>query len=407
MSASLATTVSQITNTGALDDYLTKFSETSLFKYDYKQITPFAKHTTMLNFNEKVDFGRTLTVKFPYLGDLLSSATIWFQLPPLSLAPQSTYTGWVQTVGYAMVDTVEIWFGDSLIDRQTGRAMEMMDYLTTNPSKKKARDKAVGRYDNVNVLIHDALGYQNLYIPLQFWFTKKLSMALPMLTLGGIDIQIKLKLKPFNQCVTYDGPVEPTAVPIHNSGLVVDFIMLSDMEKQAYKEEPQVYLIEQQQELTIEIPQGLTTSRFTVDFNKCVKELVWALCEVDSEDNNDPFNYGLRDPTYQGGEFLETVSVLFDSKTRFEQLPESYFRLHLPQKYHSYAGDRNIYVLPFAEFPELNQPSGTVNFSRYDAIELALDFVDAIPQCRMFVVGTNYNILTINPGGAVQLEFLS
>ena len=397
----------QITNTGGLDDYLTKYPETSLFSYNYKQTTPYAKHTTMLSFNEKVDFGRTITVTLPPLGDLVNDISLYFQLPPLSLPTGSRYVGYTQTVGYAMIDYVEVRIGEQTIGRQSGLALEMMDFLTTPPGKARSRGKSVGRYDNANVIPINALTPQSIYVPLQFWFNKKVSASLPMLTLAGQTVKLVVKLKPFADLVSYDGDVAPVPIPISQSGVLVDYYILSESERKTYKEEEQEYLIEEWQEMTVEIPMGMTTSRFKIDFNKCVKEFVWALAETAAEFKKDYFKIGRREAAYQGGELLEFISLTFDGKERMEKLPESYYRMVLPEKYHSFAGDRNIYTLSFSEFPELNQPSGTANFSRYDNVELVLDFIDSVPQCRLHVLGVSYNRLTLSPDGGVQLEFLT
>jgi len=407
MANSIMATTMQITNTGGLDEFLTKFPETSLFPYNYKQITPFAKHTTMLPFNEKVDFGRTLTITIPSLGDLVNSIYLYFQLPPLTLPPGSTFVGYTQSIAYAMIESVEIRIGEQTIDRQTGLFMEVMDYLTTNANKAESHYKQIGRYDTVNVLPINALSPQSIYIPLKFWFNNKLSQGLPMLTLAGQIVKLIVKLKPFSSIVTFDGQIPPIPIPIAQSGVIIDYHILSESERIDYKEETQEYLIEQWQEIVYEIPQGMSTSRFRLEFTKCIKEIVWAICETESVSNNDFFNFGRRENAYQGGEFLEFISLSFDGKERFEKLPESYFRIVLPQRHHSYAGNRNIYTLPFAEYPEANQPSGTANFSRYDSVELGLDFIDSVPGCRLYVLGINYNRLTISPDGTVQLEFLT
>lgn len=407
MSDSVIATTMQITNTGGLDRYLTGHPETSLFTYNYRRITPFAKHTIMVPFNEKVAFGKTLTATVPFLGDLVHTMYLYFRLPQLSPPPSgSTFLGWTNSVGYAMVESVQIRIGETIIDQQNGLFMEVMDYLNTGVNKSEARNKCVGRYDTINVLPIDALGEQDIYLPLQFWFNKKLFSALPMISLTGQSVKIVVKLKPFGQIVNYDGPTEPVPYPIQDSGIIADYYMLSEPERTSFKTEEQDYLIEQWQWQTFEIPAGITTSRFTLDFTQCVKEIVFVLTETESEDNNDFFNFGRLDPVQLGGEFLTRIGLAFDGKTRLDKLPESFYRMVTPQRNHTVAGNRNIYVISFAENPEVNQPTGTANFSRYDSVELLLDFVDNLPQCRLHILGIIYNKINIAPDG-IQIEFLN
>ena len=112
MSNSVITTTMQITRTGGLDEYLTDNPETSLFTYAYRRITPFAKNTLMIPFNEKVSFGKTITATVPFLGDLVHTLHLYFRLPQLSPPPPgSTYLGWVNSIGYAMIESVQIRIG--------------------------------------------------------------------------------------------------------------------------------------------------------------------------------------------------------------------------------------------------------------------------------------------------------
>src|SRR6478609_3985915 len=417
MSNSVITASMQLNNTAGLDDYLTVRPKemldsnttapnyASLFSYNYKRITPFAKHTIYIPFNENVDFGRTITTTVPYLGDILHTVHLYFRLPQLSLPPVgSNYIGWVNSIGYAMIESVQIRIGETIFDEHNGLFMEVMDYISVSSNKTEARSKSVGRYDNANVLAMNANGEQDIYVPLQFWFNKKLFSGIPMPSLSGQSVKIYVKLKPFQNVVTYDGDVLPVEMPIQESGVMLDYYLLSEPEKNMLKTDVQEYLIEQWQYESFDIAAGISTSRFSLDFTKCVKELVFVLTETESEDNNDCFNFGRRDKDFQGGEFLERIGLAFDGKIREEKRPESFYRVITPQRFHTYGGNRNIYVISFAENPEINQPTGAVNFSRYDNIELLLDFIDNVPQCRLHVLAVVYNKINIDPVDGIQIE---
>jgi hypothetical protein len=406
MSNTITTAAKQIEAVGGLDAYLTQNPQFSLFSYSYHQIAPYAKNTAIISFNEVVDWGKTLTATVPYGGDLFNTVLLYFRLPPLTLPEGSNFIGYTNAIGYAMIDTVQIRIGEVVIDTHPGRYMEMKDYLETNVDKKEARYKSVGRYDTVNVLSQNSLGPQDIYVPLQFWFTKKLFSSIPMITLQGQPVKITVKLKPFLKCVTYDGIVPPVQIPLMDGNIIADFYLLSEAEKVDFRNTEQSYLIDQWQWQEQEINAGTTATRIPLEFTRCCKELVFAVVEMDSEENNDPFNYGRRDAAFRSGEFLEKIGLNFDGKERFNKLPESYYRLVTPQRYHSFAGNRNIYVIPFASNPEVNQPSGTVNFSRYDNVELLLDFIDAVPRCKVLILSVAFNRLVLSPD-ALQIEFLN
>jgi hypothetical protein len=410
MSNSIIAATMQVSNVGGMDQYLTGNPQTSFFTYAYKQITPFAKNTIMIPFNEKVTFGKTITATVPYTGDVLNTVYLYFRLPQLTPPEGSTFLGWTNTVGYAMIESVEVRIGETVFDRHNGLFMEIMDDLTTPETKKLSRNKSIGRYDTVSVLPINALGSQDIYIPLQFWFNKKLSSSLPIASLSTNQVKFVVKLRPFDSLVTYDGPnAGDPYVPL-DSGVILDYYVLSENEKFALYQnpgDPPTYLFEQWQCETYEISAGTTSNRFSLDFVNCVKEIIFVLVETESEKNNDYFNFGRRDPATMGGELVAKIGLAFDGKERFAKLPESFYRMMTVQRYHSFAGLRNIYCVPFAEFPELNQPSSTTNFSKYDTVELLLDFIDSVPSCRLHILAINYNRFVVQPNEGIQIQFIS
>ena len=74
MANSIIATNQQVTqyNPVGMEKYLTMNARNSLFAYNYSQVTKSAKHTVNVPFNEKVDFGRTVTAVLPFFGDLIS-----------------------------------------------------------------------------------------------------------------------------------------------------------------------------------------------------------------------------------------------------------------------------------------------------------------------------------------------
>lgn len=410
MSNSVVTATMQLARPAAgLENYLTGDPKQSLFSaYEYRQHTPYAKNSTIVSFNEKIGYGKTLTaVVPPNAGDLIQDIRLFFRLPALPLPMGSTYIGYTNTIGHAMIESVELRIGEEIIVSRSGVFLDCLNYLETSASRQPASWKNIGRYDTVNVLQSNALSPQDVYVSLNLWLDKRPASALPLLKLSGLPVRIVVRLKPFASCVTYDGPDPPAECPPLDAGLLVDYYVLSDEEKCDFHEEDQTYLIEQWQIDRFDIAPGMASNRFPLDFNLSVKELVWVFVEQESEDNNDFFNYGRRDPLNQGGEFISTFSFLLDGKERVGKLPESVARELWPQRYHTFAGNRNIYILPFAEFPEITaQPSGTCNLSAYDSVEMGFDFVANLPATRLYVAAITYNRLIISESG-VTLEFLN
>jgi hypothetical protein len=405
----------QLNTIGPLDQFLfgsNPESDLSLFTYDVSRIGSFAKNIVPIIYNETVDFGNTFTATIDYIGDFVNGIQLYFKLPALSIPPGSTFVGWTNTIGYAMIKNVQILIGEYIISQQTGQMMEALDYLSIDASERLAHDIRIGRYDNVNVLSSNAKQSQDIYVPLQFWFNKKINSSLPLVALGKQQVKIRITLNDFESCVTYDGPTPPTVASFIQANILADYYMITKEEKDYYLHNQLVYLIEEYQEDSSHlINSNFASGLFNVNMLKSMKELVIVAREIESENNNDFFNYGLRDHTRPGQELIKTIKFYTNGLTRFEQLDESYYRLVTPQKSHTFSGNRNIYVLPFAEKPEILQPTGSMNFSIYSTgqltgVQLGLTFTRNLPNCRLIIYGVSQNVLTIQ-NGVAQVMFLT
>jgi hypothetical protein len=409
MTNSTISATMQIENLGPMDNYLFgKDPETdySLFTYSASRIAPFSKNIVPINFTESVNFGKILTATFPYVGDLVNSVNLHIRLPPLDIPTGSSYVSWTNAVGYAMIEYVEILLGEFVISRQTGELMEILDYMSTPESKRKSKDAATGRVDAINVLPKSAETSQDIYVPLQFWFNKKLNSSIPITALSSHQLKIRIKIRNFQECVAYDGNIEPVEKNMEHCFLLADYYLLTREEKENFKSEELVYLIEEYQTDIHNISSNSVSNRYTLNIDRAIKELIIIFRDNESEANNDWFNYGLRDPLRQGLEFIKSLEMYMNGKTRFEKISESYYRLVTPQKYHTFAGNRNIYSIPFAERPEIDQPTGSINLTMYSNSELGIDYSPNIPESKMFIFGISYNVLVIKDGLA-QVKFLS
>ena len=394
----------QATSSDTMDSIITINPQASLFNYNFDRVDIFSKNTARLNFVETIDFGKTINCEIKNYGHLLNSLYLVVTLPTLQIPSGSSFIGYTNAVGYAMIDSIELLMGEIVIVRQSGEMLEMLDYLTVDASKKKANDSMVGRYDNVDVLNLSAKKEQTLTIPLKYWFTKSLDASLPIVSLRNHKIKIRIKLKKFQDLVTYDGNILPTNTSIIDCYLMGDYYLLPQ-ESVPLDSEKQVFVIEQYQQINFNINSGVLSSIYNLLFTKNIKEILFVIQDNKSAINNDYFNYGSRDPSNQGSEFIKNVTLLLNGNTRFDTTPEVFYRNTVVTKYHTCAGNRNIYCIPFSETPEINQPTGGLNLSLYSNIELMLEYLQGNPNCTLMVFGINYQVLTIQ-NGISSVEYL-
>ncbi len=411
-------TLNQLAYTGPMDAYLSAHPEASLFKYNYKRLPNHASEYKTIEFNEKPAFGKTLHQKLPFLGDLIRDYTLAITLPPLIPSAGSTWVGYTNMTGHSIVEWIELWAGSELLDRRTSLDMEIMDYLSTPMNMKKTRDKEVGRYDTVNVLPDNAVGITRLLVPVPFFFCKASTSSFPLISLYMQELYVRVKLRSFDEITVYDGPVEPMRMNPISVEAIVEYVHLTEYDKLLFptlqrKDYPDprlpkelTYLVEQYQTQITDIGAGTIDKKVRLEFNKCVKEILFAFVETESLENNDHFNFGLRSSSNQSGEFIVSAGLDIDGQTRFDMTPENFWRQRSMERYHTHAGDRNIYCMSFAASPEMNQPSGSMNLSLFDNVTLNLQFIEDLPECKLYVIAVTYNVLKMT-NGQVGFVFLS
>ena len=92
---------------------------------------------------------------------------------------------------------------------------------------------------------------------------------------------------------------------------------------------------------------------------------------------------------------MKDAKLLVEGKDYTELKDEIVYRL---VNDHRNKTDRNIYTIPFCSEPENWEPTGTLNFSKIDSVELYGDIIVPTPVHRMYIFAKNYNWLVIEDG---------
>jgi hypothetical protein len=245
----------------------------------------------------------------------------------------------------------------------------------------------------------------DLMIPLDFWFTKSYSMALPLLSMTNQDIQINFSFADFSQLINYDGITAPNRKDIIESNLYAEYIMLDDVILDHFQSQKHQYIIQQMVYNGDDIiPPNQNIFSTKLNFVNPCKELLFCCVDETSASNNNYFNYS----RYSDEESLiQQASLLLDGKHRYDDfLPEFIFRDFFPNIVHSVIPSKYLYTMPFALKPEDDQPTGSLNMGRFDEILLTLKMRSNNPTCKLYIFGIMYNIVTIENGG-LSFEFLN
>lgn len=319
---------------------------------------------------------------------------------------------WCNSVGHALISSVEWEMGGSRIDRHTGEHFDMWSELTEPEEKRAGYSEMIGRFERYDINLDDASsgGARTLYVPMRFTFNTSPSNALPLLALQFHDCRLNFEFRSFWELIKTNVPIQRVAQEpsIEQAKLFATYVFLSQDERGRFAQMPHEYLIEQVQAQVENVSstsstQGVVNRKITLALNHPIKELVWvyqasSATAKDTVTGNDWFNYDI--PGYAGQEIFEEANIQFNGHDRFVKRPAQYFRLVQPWSHHKRCPTKRVHCYSFALHPEAQMPSGAANFSRIDSahLSLALNGQVPVPAGRLRIHAVGYNILRIAQG---------
>ena len=392
--------------------------QTSFFDHSYKNYKPFSRLTKQVNFDTKLDFGKTTRINISNnanYGDLITHITVKIKVPDISsIAGDFGYT---DGFAHALFESIEFRIDGELIDKHSSEWMDIWSELTVKPGLQKDYDYLVKKFDGV---FHTNFRGGTAYLPLQFWFCRGSStnhsqnnLAFPLAALYNSNIEIIFKTRTLAQ-TTINKNLNTTAISsdlsIEDASLLIDYIVLeeSDLVEMQRKDVNKYFLITQVQELEKTIPASTTSKVFLFkEIKYIVSELLWIVVSKTTQTKKLYFDYSTTscnrriDP-------IKTTQIKFDGVDRVEELPSEYFQSVEPLSVHDNTPFSFIHCYSFALTPEdYSQPSGICNFSEIHNVEIDMTFQDSLDESLLKLFAINYNIMIANNGKGRLLNSLS
>lgn len=321
---------------------------------------------------------------------------------------------WIKRIGHFIINFVEIYIGGKRIDKHYNHWLNIWYELSKNIYQDKNYNKMIGNIDILTTFDNNLKPEYKLYIPLQFWFCRYNGLALPLVALRYHDVKINVKFNKLEKCsYLEEGYSYFEKINIKDASLFVDYIYLDSSERKRFASASHEYLIDQVQvEEFKEIISPNTTCK--LNFVHPTKEVIWTIQSDKYLLNNNFYNKLLNPSNYtyndncEGNPLIDAIIEL-NSHIRVQRLDGNYFNYVQPYQSHSNTPLDGINVYSFAIEPELQQPSGSINFSRIDSIifHLTLNeqmFNDNYNKTIRFYA-LNYNVLRIMSGmGGLAFE---
>ena len=388
---------------GGQDIYFISNPQISFFKKVFKKHTNFAIEYQKLAFDSALDFGLTTKYTIPRKGDLIKNMFLQFEIPDI-ISSDGQKCSYVNYIGYAMIEYIELYINTQKIDRLTGEWMYIYNELSVKEDKKLGYKVMVGGTDFINYNSNVGSRGGIYMIPLNFWFNKETGSAIPYCALQYSDIEIKLKLRNFDQLwVTKNGTPPIGTFKLTSAHLGIERIYLDTKERKEFATQSHEYLIKQTQySLNNNITQNTQSKTFNLIFNHPIVELIFVVQSkskfvTKANGGNDYFNFSKTD-TYPFKDTIKTAKILLNGQERTPEMTAKELRFYQPIQYHTSIPNNYIYSYSFSLNPEDYQPSGSSNFSRFDTKQLQIEFADNIPHSELKVFAVSYNILRITQG---------
>ena len=437
----------QLETSGPQDAFFTDDPEYTYFIKNFQKHTNFAPFFVDLDVEGEVEFGNTIRCTIPQnQGDLLKTVSMKVELSSIQqdLVNNIEGIGYVESIGHAMIEYVEILIGGQVIQRIPSDFLAIYSDNYVTQTKQHNLEKLIGKppleFSGTQVSSVQIAGYLGLatsdtkyFVDIPFYFYNNPELAVPLCAITGQEIEIVIKLRDLKDCVWgydatdpansnsifYLGDFVQTKGLIKSLKLTTEMVSLNEEEKQMLLSKKIDYIITQVQESKSIIPQDSSVSstidvRHKLKFKNPIKELFFIIQRlrkvvgghfVTNFDYDS--NYQLYNGEYVNYEHLQNLEIQLDNSVILDKVTGNVINLRAIQSgiHHSRTQlFRRYYSYSFALEPERWYPTGQRNFSLIKEQDVKLKILpDNLAKRELRVLGLSYNILRVENGIAKTL----
>lgn len=373
----------------------------------YKRHTNFAIETISQLVNGDPKFGTKVSYVIGKYGDLLKDIRLIVELPQLEGTGTSDYSdypyiaSWINGIGHAMIKTATISLDNTNINKKYGLWLDIWTELTMTSEHREAYYSMIGKHENFNINSNNKKMYME--IPLQFWFSKNIGLALPLISLYDQELKVTIEIEKFDKLWVSSTGEKPLVPKINNFYIDLDYVFLEIQERERFTLRPQEYLIEQEQAIFETLDNKNEYNRIPLNFDSMVNELVWVMQKNNvylpvinggNEYLNFSNTFSYESSYGNDGDIMLTGRIELEGVDRVEERNADYFRRSTMINSHRNVpnGNNNIYGYSFSLNPENFQPMGHCNFESIDNKYLVIKADKRFnnPTCMIFAKSYNF-----------------
>ena len=289
---------------------------------------------------------------------------------------------WIKNVGNFLLNRVELYMNDLLIDRHYSEWVNIWYELNNTYDKKELRERMIGSTYDLFTSNGDVKKGYNLILPMYFWFNRYSGLNLPVIAMSNVKLYLKLYVEELDKLVVKDDNTKIILEEDLGIKLDVGYIYLDDKEREEFAKGRHEYLIENTQFNEYILGDN---SLFDLCFKNSVKDLIWFI----DYDDRVLGNYD---------NVIKNTKILVNNVTLLN-MDNVYTNYVIPyERYKSCIADGiNVYSFNLGNYDF--QPSGSLNFSMLDNVKFDLTLADnSLKNKKIKIFANSYNILRIMSG---------
>jgi len=345
--------LSQLIATGVQDVFLTGDPQRSLWKRTSVRKTNFAIESIETVFD--INYGSPSMITVARQGDLIKSCVLQVTMKKSNIPSFYPVEQFIKSIAVVIggqdvyvIDDAATWLR---IHDETSNDVEMR----------------AANYRMLNFRPDDPPGaVRTFYLDLPLFFTRHLSMALPLVALQYHDVQVRIT---FNEPYNIPG-IDVNYMP--TARFFADYVFLDKTERTYFAQAPHEYIIEQVQMNTLNSQfseKGVTPQSIDLSFNHPTRYIMWVyktnLHGIYTTSSN-------QFESNDGYAPLDSAILRINGVDRFSERPGTYFNLVQTTQALKQAPSAGIYMYSFGVNANDQDSAGTMNFSRVDMATLTL-----------------------------------
>lgn len=401
----------QLKTIDAQSEKLTRDSTTSMFHTVFQKKINFSKETICLSHKGNADFGGRVEMSLQRSGDMVSRCGLRLTLPPV---PYGTECAWIEEIGNLLVKEASFEIGGKCIDKHFGIWMAIWNSLTLSPEDTLSYYNLTG---NTSDLVGTKLGMitspnpipsKEIYIPLSFWFTRNISLALPLISMQSEQLpKIIVEFEQVGSLLKGD-PLSVPDLHIQSFEFLAEYLFLSESERAWFARESFDMVIDQLHSVHVTSPRSDPNVSLS-SFHHPLIEIVWVTRDTERFSTSDlsKSRIGFTDSDDKNPSTHATLKI--NNVERFSEQTGDFFQNIQPLRHHTSSSPyTGINVYSFSDNPEsLFEYTGALYASSVDNIVLSIRLTDAAKQTtsETSVYARGYNTLSFRNGYA-RLKYI-